>query len=72
MMAYYDKATNAVEVSNGQLTWNKIRESTNDLVYKLSSMKFEDPADGEAVLRERYMKLNKEIEDKFRAILDTL
>ena len=72
MMAYYDKATHAVEASNSQLTWAKIKEATNDLVYKLSSMKFEDPADGEAVLRERYTKLNKEIEDRFRSMLDSL
>lgn len=72
MMAYYDKATHATEASNGQLTWAKIREGTSELLYKLSSMKFEDPADGEAVLKERYTKLNKDIDERFRSLLDSL
>lgn len=72
IMAYQEKATHAVEVSNGQLSWNKIREATADLFYKLSAMKFEDPADGENVVRERYLKLNKEIDEKFRSMLDAL
>ena len=33
-------------------------------------MKWKDPADGEAALKERYAKLNKEIEDRFRQLLD--
>ncbi|KAI8801705.1 ATP synthase alpha/beta family, nucleotide-binding domain-containing protein [Cladochytrium replicatum] len=70
MMAFYDHATHVVEASSGQMTWAKIRESVGDLMYKLSSMKFEDPADGEEVLKERYAKLNKEMEEAFRALLD--
>lgn len=70
MMFFYDQATRAVEASGGQLTWAKIRDQLNDLFYKLSQMKFEDPADGEEVLKERYQKLNKEIEERFRALLD--
>lgn len=74
MMAFHDHATHAVEVSGaggaGSVTWTKIKESMGDLMYKLTSMKFEDPADGEAVVKERYAKLNKEIEDRFRQLLD--
>jgi len=33
-------------------------------------MKFEDPADGEEVIKERYAKLQKEIEEQIRALLD--
>ncbi|GAA5812100.1 hypothetical protein MFLAVUS_005550 [Mucor flavus] len=64
MIGFYDQATHAVE-SNNQITWAKIRESMGDVIYKLSSMKFEDPADGEDVLCEKYSALHKEIEAKF-------
>jgi V-type H+-transporting ATPase subunit A len=70
MMAFHDHATHAVEVSSNQVTWGKIKDSMSDLMYKLTSMKFEDPADGEAVIKDRYAKLNKEIEDRFRQLLE--
>ena len=70
MMFYHEQATHAIEGSSGTLTWNKIRESTQDTLYKLSSMKFEDPADGENVIKEKFSRLHKEIEDKFRTLVD--
>ncbi len=66
VMTFYDLATHAVEASGSSINWTKIKEATGDLMYKLSSMKFENPADGESVLIERYQKLNREIEEKFR------
>ncbi|SAL97009.1 hypothetical protein [Absidia glauca] len=66
LIGFYTHATHAVEASNNQITWSKIRDSFGDIIYKLSSMKFEDPADGEAVLCEKYAALHKEIEAKFR------
>ncbi|KAI9318172.1 V-type proton ATPase catalytic subunit A [Dichotomocladium elegans] len=66
MIGFYQHATHVVEVTNNQITWAKIRESMSDIIYKLSSMKFEDPADGEAALCERYSALHKEIEARFR------
>jgi vacuolar-type H+-ATPase catalytic subunit A/Vma1 len=41
MMGFYDMATRTVEASSNQITWAKIREQMSDLLYKLSSMKFE-------------------------------
>lgn len=41
MVAFYEQATHAVEVTSNQISWHKIRESLGDLWYKLSSMKFE-------------------------------
>ncbi|KAL7749027.1 H(+)-transporting V1 sector ATPase subunit A [Sorochytrium milnesiophthora] len=70
MMGFYDQATHAVEVTNSQITWAKIKDSMGELLYKLSAMKFESPSDGEAALVERYKKLQKEIEDSFRALLE--
>ncbi|KAJ8653348.1 V-type proton ATPase catalytic subunit A [Lichtheimia ornata] len=66
MIGFYKHATHVVEASNNQITWAKIRDSMSDVMYKLSSMKFEDPADGEAALVEKYTALNKEIEARFR------
>ncbi|KAI7877341.1 V-type proton ATPase catalytic subunit A [Lichtheimia hyalospora FSU 10163] len=66
MIGFYKHATHVVEASNNQVTWAKIRDSMSDVMYKLSSMKFEDPADGEAALVEKYTALNKEIEARFR------
>ncbi|KAJ3415968.1 H(+)-transporting V1 sector ATPase subunit A [Chytridiales sp. JEL 0842] len=70
MMFFYDQATRTVEASSNQITWAKIRENMGDMLYKLSSMKFEDPLDGETVVRDRYMKLYNEIEQRFRALSD--
>jgi len=70
MMGFYDQATHSIEASGGQMTWGKIKDSCGDLLYKLSSMKFENPNDGEAVLKERYEKLKREIEEKFRSLLE--
>ncbi|ORY46523.1 V-type ATPase [Rhizoclosmatium globosum] len=70
MMGFYDQATHCVESSSGAITWAKIRENMGDILHKLSSMKFEDPADGADALRERYTKLGREIEERFRNISD--
>jgi len=70
MVSFYEQALHVVEASSGTITWAKIRENMGDIMYKLTSMKFEDPEDGEEVLKDRYMKLGKEMEDRFRALLD--
>lgn len=41
LVAFYHQATHVVEVSSSQITWNKIKDTLGDLIYKLSSMKFE-------------------------------
>ena len=41
MMGFYDLATQTLESSNGSLTWGKMRDTIGDLLYKLTSMKFE-------------------------------
>ena len=41
MMYFYDQATHTVEASSGQQNWGKIRDSMADILYKLTSMKFE-------------------------------
>ena len=70
MIGFYQQAIHAVEGSGGQITWAKIRDSLGDIIYKLSSMKFEDPVDGEEALRARYSALHKEMEERFRQLTD--
>jgi V-type H+-transporting ATPase subunit A len=41
MVFFFDQAVHAVEASSGTITWAKIRENMNDIMYKLTSMKFE-------------------------------
>ncbi|KAI8855190.1 ATP synthase alpha/beta family, nucleotide-binding domain-containing protein [Chytridium lagenaria] len=64
LVTFYDLATHTVEASSNQITWNKMRESLADILHKLSSMKFEE------VLTDRYVKLQREMEERFRALLD--
>jgi V-type H+-transporting ATPase subunit A len=70
LVAFYNQAIHAVEVTSSQVTLAKIKDQMGDLLYKLSSMKFEDPADGEDVIKERYAKLHTEIEERFRSLLE--
>lgn len=66
IILFYDSAIKTVEISSGLIGWAKIREITGDMMYRLTSQKFEDPAQGEAILLEKYAKLGKDIEEKFR------
>jgi len=70
MIGFYNHATHAVESTSNQITWAKIRDSMADIIYRLSSMKFEDPTEGEEVLGERYATLSKEMETRFRDLAD--
>ena len=68
IISFYSLSQKAVENSDGALSWAKIRESTGDILYRLSSMKFEDPAQGEEQLRAKLIKLQKDIEDQFHTL----
>lgn len=45
LVTYYELAVKTVE--NDHISWGKTREITNDIWFRLTQMKFEDPADGE-------------------------
>lgn len=68
MIAYYTKAKSAVET--GSVPWSKIKESTSDIFYELTSMKFENPNEGEKEIVEHYETLHKKIEDKFHTLTE--
>lgn len=70
IIGFYDQAVHTIETSGGSITWTRIKESMSDILYKLTSMKFEDPADGENILKERYQNLYKEMDDRFRSLTD--
>jgi V-type H+-transporting ATPase subunit A len=72
MMHFYNSAQKAVESSDidRKVTWAQIKASMGDLIYKLSSMKFQDPHDGEEKVVAHYRQLKEEIDAAFRAFGD--
>ncbi|KAM6435364.1 V-type proton ATPase catalytic subunit A-like isoform 2-T2 [Liasis olivaceus] len=74
MITFYELARHAVEStaqSEHKITWAMIRENLGDIMYKLSSMKFQDPGkDGEAKIKAYYSQLNEEMQNAFRNLED--
>jgi V-type H+-transporting ATPase subunit A len=70
IVSFYEQAVHTVEASGNAISWAKIRESMGDILYKLSSMKFEEPSQGEHSLQEKYATLHREIDDRFRSLLE--
>jgi V-type H+-transporting ATPase subunit A len=82
MIAFHHAANAAVERTSagvgggsgadagGKITYNVIKNRLGDLIYKLSSQKFDDPAEGEEVLKTKAQQLNEEIKDRFRSLED--
>lgn len=70
MITFYDLARHSVETtaqSENKITWGTIRDHMNDILYKLSSMKFKDPVkDGEAKIKADYDELYEEMQTAFR------
>ncbi|GAM20404.1 hypothetical protein SAMD00019534_035790 [Acytostelium subglobosum LB1] len=67
MMTFYNLAQKAVEMStpDHKVTWNQIRNEMQDIIFKITSMKFQDPTDGEAALNAHYNSLMEEIKTAF-------
>ena len=75
MIRFHTLATAAVEraasTSDGpKITFNAIRARMSELIYRIASMKFEDPSDGEDAIRRRFNELEEEIIAAFRALED--
>ncbi|XP_026476824.1 V-type proton ATPase catalytic subunit A-like [Ctenocephalides felis] len=74
MISFYDLARQTVESTaqcDNKITWNAIRESMSQILYRLSSMKFKDPVkEGEAGLKEHFEQLQDDIQSSFRTILE--
>ena len=72
IIAFHNLATAAVErppsAEGAKLTFATIRSRLADLMYKITSQKFEDPADGEATLKARFAALHDEIHTAFKTL----
>jgi len=69
MILFFNQAQKAVEKSgDNRVTWNHIKQSMGDTIYKISAMKFQDPADGEENVVREYKKLSEEIYQAFKAL----
>ncbi|KAG6841211.1 hypothetical protein C0991_000873 [Blastosporella zonata] len=67
-VGFHDAAVRAV--SQGDLTFARIKDSAGDLIFKLSQMKFESPSQGEASIKQKLDGLYGEIQDKFRQLAE--
>lgn len=67
-VAFHDAAVAAV--TKGELTFNKVKESASDIMFKLSQMKFESPSQGQESVSQKLEALHTEIIEKFRAMGD--
>ncbi|KAG6861886.1 hypothetical protein C0995_010592 [Termitomyces sp. Mi166 len=67
-VGFHDAAVRAV--SQGDITFARIKEATGDLMFKLSQMKFESPSQGEASIKQKLDGLYTEIQDKFRQLAE--
>ncbi|KAG2449376.1 hypothetical protein HYH02_005528 [Chlamydomonas schloesseri] len=71
---FHRLATAAIEKTAGgnaegqKITLNVIKQRMGDTLYKLTSQKFEDPADGEEVVRRKLKAVYEELHDRFRAL----
>ena len=72
IILFHTLATAAVErpanADGVKLNFATIRSRLADLMYKITSQKFEDPADGEAVLKARFTKLHDDIVAAFKQL----
>jgi len=67
-VAFHDAAV--ATVTKGELTFNKVKESASDIMFKLSQMKFESPSQGQEAVSQKLEALHTEIIEKFRAMGD--
>lgn len=67
MVGFYDEAQKAVQAG---ASWAKIREATADIQYRLRSMKFEIPDEGEQAITAKYEKLWNDMMERFANLSD--
>eukprot|EP00914_Ancora_sagittata_P026349 GHVO01051878.1.p1 GENE.GHVO01051878.1~~GHVO01051878.1.p1 ORF type:complete len:618 (-),score=50.69 GHVO01051878.1:8-1861(-) len=67
-VGFHDSALKLV--SQSDMTFNKIKDSAADLMFKLSQMKFESPSQGKDNVKQKLNDLHAEIQDKFRQMAE--
>jgi len=72
IIRFYNLAQQSISKStdDNKITFNTIKNSMGDLLYKLSTMKFQDPVDGEEHIKQEYADLYEEITNAFRSLED--
>ena len=73
MIGFYDLAKHAVEStaqSENKITWAIIKDHMSNILYDISSMKFKNPNEGEAKLKQIYQELNERMVNAFRDLED--
>jgi V-type H+-transporting ATPase subunit A len=72
IVGFYNQAQKAVESSSEdkRITWLTIKNAMGDLLYKLTSMKFQDPATGEAAVVAHMKTVQEDINQAFRNLED--
>jgi V-type H+-transporting ATPase subunit A len=72
IVTFFNLAQKSVESSSDdkKITWMTIKNSLGDLLYKLTSMKFQDPAQGEDKVVAHMKALQEEIQQAFRNLSD--
>ncbi|GFR52615.1 hypothetical protein Agub_g15131 [Astrephomene gubernaculifera] len=71
---FHRLATAAIEKTAGgnaegqKITLNVIKQRMGDTLYKLTSQKFEDPAEGEDAVRRKLRAVYEELTERFRAL----
>lgn len=70
---FYTLANNVIEstaTSESKVTFSLIKEAMGELLYKLSSMKFLEPSEGEEALKAKMEELREELTAAFRDVED--
>jgi len=72
LVTFYNMGQKAVESAGEEkkVTWATIKNQMGDLIYKLSCMKFQDPATGKDKVCAEMQKLQEEIQTAFRSLSD--
>jgi V-type H+-transporting ATPase subunit A len=72
LVAFYTLGQKAVESTSDdkKITWLTIKNAMGELIYKLSCMKFQNPADGEEKVVGHMKALHDEIQTAFRNLAD--
>jgi len=72
LVTFYNLAQKAVESSGEEkkITWMTIKNAMGDLLYKLTSMKFQDPNHGQDKVITHMKALQEEIQQSFRNLSD--
>jgi len=69
---FYKCAVKAIENStaDNKVTWNRLKASMGDTIYKLTAQKFQLPSDGKEALVANFTALNEEIYKAFASLED--